>query len=410
LHRSAGLSDDPETLTKQEIIDSIISARDDLTELPPSSPYGAGTNSSECSSDDGNIAGGEETDAGSQRRSHPLGSRRPVAQNVAHAPNLAAPQLGRSFSLGHTRALPAPTGVSCQIETRSVDLFQSRELTDNKCRRRAASLRSSPTTSTASGFLPSPPATRLRSRKVSGEDGSVASTLRPIRSRGKAKHVVFNEQVQVANVETLSDLTDLSDAEPCSPPINPSPRRLRSQGGKTVQTPPKRESKKKISNSGQDDDDVDDEVDELDSSRDVTPPPVIPDRTPVKRRLRPRQTQTHTPPDESDDGDDEEEEEVEEEGDEGVTEDAVSVDIAEEEDGDDAEEDDATLVEPRKLRNGKIVGEEEGLEAVYEQEGSEESTQEEIPVDEEIDLEAEDDESEESSHDEFAEEAMDDGE
>jgi mitogen-activated protein kinase kinase kinase 13 len=122
LHRSAGLSDDPETLTKQEIVDAIMTARDDLTELPPSSPY-AGTNSSECSSDDGNFAGGEETDAGNQRRSHPLGSRRHVAYNVAHAPNLAAPQLGRSLSLGHT-------GVSCQIETRSVGRSQSRELTD----------------------------------------------------------------------------------------------------------------------------------------------------------------------------------------------------------------------------------------------------------------------------------------
>ena len=274
----------------------------------------------------------------------------------------------------------------------------SRELTEpNQYRRRAASLRSSPTTSTASGFFPSPPATRLRSRKVSGDDGSVAPTLRPTRSRGKAKHVEFNEQVQVANVEALSDLTDLSDAEPNSPPKYPSPRRLRSQGGRTARTPPKRESKKKISNSSQDGDEVDDEVDELTSSRSVTPPPVITDRTPVKRRLRPRQTQTHTPPDESDDGDDEEEEEGV-----GAAEDAVSVDVA--------EEDDATLVEPRKLRNGKIVGEDEGLEIVDEQEGSEESAQEEIPVDDEIDLEAEDDESEESSHDEFAEETMDDGE
>ena len=194
---------------------------------------------------------------------------------------------------------------------------------------------------------------------------------------------------------------------------NPSPRRLRSQGGRTVRTPPKRETKKKISNSGQHADEVEDEVDELVSSRDVTPPAVIADRTPVKHRLRPRQTQTHTPPDESDDGDDEEEEEEVEE-DEGTTEDAVPVDVAEE-DGDDAEEeDDVTLVEPRKLRNGKIVGEEEGLETVDEQEGSEESAQEELLVDEEIDLEAEDDESDESSHesshDEFVDEAMDDGE
>lgn len=235
--------------------------------------------------------------------------------------------------------------------------------------------------------------------------------MRPTRSRGKAKHVEFNEQVQVANVEALSDLTDLSDTEPYSLPNNPSPRRLRSQGGRAVRTPPKHESKKNISHPGPDGDEVDDEIDELASSRDVTPPPVITDRTPVKRRLRPRQTQTHTPPDESDDGDDEEEEEVEEEDDEGATEDAASVDVAEDEDGDDAEEeDDVTLVEPRKLRNGKIVGEEEGLETVDEQEGSEESAQEEILVDEEIDLEAEEEESEESSHDEFAEEAMDDGE
>jgi hypothetical protein len=174
-----------------------------------------------------------------------------------------------------------------------------------------------------------------------------------------------------------------------------------------MRTPPKRESKKKISNSGQDGD----EVDELVSSRDVTPPPVVTARTPVKHRLRPRQTQTHTPSDESDDGDDEEEEEEVQE-DEGATEDAVPVDVAEEEDGDDdaEEEDDVTLVEPRKLRNGKIVGEEEGLEAVDEQEDGEESTQEELLVDEEIDLEAEDDESDESSHDEFADEAMDGGE
>jgi hypothetical protein len=174
-----------------------------------------------------------------------------------------------------------------------------------------------------------------------------------------------------------------------------------------VRTPPKRDSKKNIGNSGHHDDEVDDEVDELVSSRDITP---LPDRTPVKRRLRPRQTQTHTPPDESDDGDDEEEEEEVEE-DEGATEDAVPVDVVEEDDdGDDAEEeDDVTLVEPRKLRNGKIVGEED-LEAVDEQESSEESTQEELPVDEEIDIEAEDDESAESSHDEFTDEAMDDGE
>jgi hypothetical protein len=198
----------------------------------------------------------------------------------------------------------------------------------------------------------------------------------------------------------------LSDDEPYSLPKNPSPRRLRSQGGRTARTPPKRDVKKKTPNSYEDGDEIDDEIDEIASSRDATPPMVI-DRTPVKRRLRPRPVQTHTPPDESDDGDDEEEEEEEPEG---ATEDAASVDLAEEDDSNEEEEDDVTLVEPRKLRNGKIVGEEEGLEVIDEQEGSEESTPEDIAIEEDIDLEAEDDESEESSHDEFTEEAMEDGE
>lgn len=243
---------------------------------------------------------------------------------------------------------------------------------------------------------------------MSGDDGPVASSSRPTRSRGKTKQVEFSEQVQVANVESLSDLTELSDAVPYSPP-KPSPRRLRSQGGRTARTPVKRLVKKKVNNPCEDGDDIDDEVDELVSSRDVTPPPVITERTPVKRRLRPRPAQTHTPPDESDDGDDEEEEE-EVEVIEIATEDAASVDVADEEDSEGTEDgDDVTLVEPRKLRNGKIVGEDEGLEVIDEQEGSEESTQEDAPIDEDIDLEAEDDESEESSNDEFVDEAMDDG-
>ena len=237
----------------------------------------------------------------------------------------------------------------------------------------------------------------------------MASSLRPTRSRGKTKQVEFSEQVQVANVESLSDLTELSDGAPYSLQKNPSPRRLRSQGGRTARTPPKRDVKKKTTDFCEDGDEIDDEVDELVSSRDVTPPPVITERTPVKRRLRPRPAQTHTPPDESDDGDDEEEEEDGEEP-EGTTEDAASVDVAEEEDSNDAEDDDMTPVEPRKLRNGKIVGEEEDLEEIDEQEGSEESTQEDVAIEEDIDLEAEDDESEESSHDEFTDEAMEDGE
>ncbi|KAI9459501.1 hypothetical protein BJY52DRAFT_1266235 [Lactarius psammicola] len=394
LHRSAGLSDDPECLTKQEIVDAIITARDDLAELPPSSPYGLdGANSSGFSSDDGNFAGGEETDAGSRRRPNPAGLRRHVTvHDVGHAHLAPSPPRGRSFSLGGG-------GGDRQLEKR----------------RRTGSLRSSPTTSTASVSLPSPPATRLRSRKLSGEDVPLPSSLRITKSRGKAKQVEFNEQVEIATVESLSDLTELSDTERRDAPTKPSPRRLRSQGERIAQTPPKRKGKNKASNFGEDGDTVDDEVDELLSSRDAPPRPTMNDRTPVKRRLRPRPIQTHTPPDESDDGDDEGGEEVEiGEVDRATEEDGASVGEAEEEDSDEAEEeDDVTLVEPRKLRNGKIVGEEEDSEdseAVDEQgqEGSDESAQEEVPLDEEIDLEIEDDESDESSHEEYMGETTED--
>lgn len=263
--------------------------------------------------------------------------------------------------------------------------------------------------------LPSPPATRLRSRKLSGDDVPLPSSLRVTKSRGKAKQVEFNEEVEIASVESLSDLTELSDTERCDAPTKPSPRRLRSQGERTAQTPPKRKGKNKASNFGEDGDTVDDEVDELLSSRDAPPRPTMNDRTPVKRRLRPRPIQTHTPPDESDDGDDEGGEEVEMGEVERTTEeDGESVGEAdEEEDSDEAEEeDDVTLVEPRKLRNGKIVGEEEGSEAADEQgqEGSDESAQEEVSLDEEIDLEVEDDESDESSHEEYMGEMTEDGE
>lgn len=121
LHRSTGLSDDPECLTKQEIADAIVMARDDLAELPPSSPYGLdGANSSEYSSDDGNIAGGEETDAGTRRRLNPPGLRRHVTvHDVGHDRPGPSPQRGRSFSLGHTRASLIGGGGDRALEKRS---------------------------------------------------------------------------------------------------------------------------------------------------------------------------------------------------------------------------------------------------------------------------------------------------
>lgn len=266
----------------------------------------------------------------------------------------------------------------------------------------------------ASVSLPSPPATRLRSRKLSGDNAPLLPSLRVTKPRGKAKQVEFNEQVEIASVENLSDLTELSDTEHHDVPTKPSPRRLRSQGERIVQTLPTRKGKNKAIDFGEDGDTVDDEVDELLSSRDAPSRPILNDRTPVKRRLRPRPIQTHTPPDESDDGDDEGGEEGEiGEVERATEEDGESVgeteEEEEEEDNDDAEEeDDVTLVEPRKLRNGKIVGEEEESDE-QEQDASDESAQEVVPLDEDIDLEVEDDESDESSHEEFMGEITEDG-
>lgn len=69
LYNAAGLSDDAELFTKPEIVDCIIAARDDVAELPPSSPTAYDSGSSDYSSDGGNEPGAEETDfTGRSRR------------------------------------------------------------------------------------------------------------------------------------------------------------------------------------------------------------------------------------------------------------------------------------------------------------------------------------------------------
>lgn len=112
MYSLAGLSDDAETMTKSDIISAIISARDDFAELPPSSPPGQGDgNSSEyCSSDDGNVAGDEETDAGGSlngngQNSIYMGLRRRATMGEV-TKGLGRPTKGRSFSMGHLSNRP----------------------------------------------------------------------------------------------------------------------------------------------------------------------------------------------------------------------------------------------------------------------------------------------------------------
>jgi mitogen-activated protein kinase kinase kinase 13 len=101
LYVAAGLSDDAELLTKQEIVDAIVAARDDVAEIPPSSSRG-GTNSSECSSDDGNMAGDEETDI-VPRNPIPNGLKRRATATEFCRVN-ERPLKGRSLSMNYLLA------------------------------------------------------------------------------------------------------------------------------------------------------------------------------------------------------------------------------------------------------------------------------------------------------------------
>lgn len=143
----------------------------------------------------------------------------------------------------------------------------------------------------------------------------------------------------------------------------------------------------------------DDEVDELASSPSPTPPPLRGRRTPVKRRLRPRRVQTYTPPSDGDDEDEEEEEET------AVDEDEVSVATSEEEVYEDAEEGPVSTT-PRKLRSGRIVGEEDV--EIDESIGEEDEEDEEGDEEEFVDADGESVDVEDTEED--TDEPMEDGE
>ncbi|EMD38101.1 hypothetical protein CERSUDRAFT_113236 [Gelatoporia subvermispora B] len=414
LYTAAGLTDNADLFTKNEIVDSIIAARDDIAELPPSSPGVADSNSSDYSSDGGNVAGGEETDfagrfrAGLRRRAtmHDLGRG-----DRRHMPD-------RSLSMGqleHRNASVASLGKRTRTNSDATNGLTTRKRGVSN----ASSSRSSSTTSVTQS-LPSPPATRLRTRKVSDE---TQATL-PVsisKGKGKGKQVEFSENVEIndappiAALDDESDLTDLTEIEEKLHIASPSPRRLRSKkersrasssqpedeaekvssGWRRV-TPMRKAKSKPSSAQGGDDEDEEDqlesteteeEVDELtESPSPLTTPKAPGRRTPVKRRLRPRHIQTHTPPSDGDDehSDDEaEEEEVEEDDDEGDDEETVA---------DDEEPQDEVLSEPRVLRSGKIVGEEEMDEDIGEEDEDEEDEEEDpdfLDSTEEIEMDAE---------------------
>lgn len=96
LYAAAGLTEDAELLTKPEIVDCIIAARDDVADLPPSSP-GVASGSSDYSSDGGNVAGGEETDFGNRFRNGL--KRRATVHDLSRVSRRHMPD--RSLSMSH---------------------------------------------------------------------------------------------------------------------------------------------------------------------------------------------------------------------------------------------------------------------------------------------------------------------
>ena len=261
--------------------------------------------------------------------------------------------------------------------------------------------------------MPSPPATRLRSRTVSNESKCSSAFTTASNSAGPSRAKGLN-----ATGSSKSQKEEEKDRGHVPKHSNPSPRRLRSKkidssssrddSLDTQETKtriiPMRKAKKSIGSLKEDstttesgdgdecleNEDVDeDEVDELDSSPSPlgSPEPRLDrlkeQRTPLKRRLRPRKIQTHTPPsdgdDERDDGDEdlvdnlihEESNESDDESDnEKSAEDQEEAEAEELVDGEDDEDEDEEVdgeeeereeeekIEPRILRNGKVVGEE----------------------------------------------------
>ncbi|KAL5490185.1 hypothetical protein ACEPAI_5018 [Sanghuangporus weigelae] len=415
LYSLSGLTASAEELTKSDIINSIISARTDDEEVPPSSPPGKTEDG--YSSDDGHDGGGEETDAVRPLR------RRSTVQEISRTVKRTAIALGRSLSLGQSnKAFGTVQQKKCARISEDVRSPIHRDyINGTSRRRRTQSYCSSPQVSFVSYSLPSPPATRLRSRTISAESkesssqtSSHATSSAGSSGRTKRKHSGSRSSPAGADMLVASKRNGISE---------PSPRRLRSRQldsassqdsvidaeGPKKRFIPMRKAKRRIgslkedSTTAESDDEEPDngeeeEVDELDSSPSPlgSPEPrqnrLKEQRTPMKRRLRPRKLQMHTPPsdgDDEDDEDDEDEEDEEDAGDNGgedESEDTASAEGAEEKDGEGEEDDeDEPVVEPRVLRNGKIVGEDVVQKDTEESEDGTENSGSEIDVDQESD-------------------------
>ncbi|KAJ7632868.1 hypothetical protein FB45DRAFT_978506 [Roridomyces roridus] len=439
LYISAGLSDEAEALTKSEIIDFIVSARDDVVDFPPSSPRGPSSDEQDNDADEDEVH--SPTLPGRVRYTQGLRRRATVTETDRLR---SRPSKGRSFSMGN---LLAPS----DIESNSIasgSNMNGNSLSSPPHRRPKQSRRLKTTPSLRTSFPPhqashavtSTPATRLRTRKTSAtaipfslsaplssasasspamisrgftfpdpvtRQTAVAAVQRR-NAKGKGKQVEFTDDL-AAEAErererekerrALAEESDLTELDDEGVSVEPSPRRLRSKdkererlgvvNGKGKEnvavslesrrvTPGRRAKAPATVTMDESTEEEEDQVEESETEEDqlATPTRNRPprwnqkqqrsaspleevQRTPLARRLRPR-TRAEAPSSEADgDGDDEREDEDEE-----------TVDGEEQEEEDD--EDQTIAVEPRKLRNGKIVGDDMEMDEAEEDEVDEE--------------------------------------
>ncbi|KAL1742908.1 hypothetical protein HDZ31DRAFT_65511 [Schizophyllum fasciatum] len=351
LYHAAGLSEDAESLTKPDVITAIVAARDDDDDDaagPPSSPPRDGL--SDYSSDDGgNVAADEDDDdVLDEPRTSPMYLRRRATYQVldSSVARKKPKTNARSMSMGNM--LP-----TLRLPTRSSSRGSAGSSNGSFGPRRRTTSRGSSSSQQA----------RPRTRKTSN---NVVEPMTPVAtSKGKGKSVEFETpktpsagRAKAKPSGEESDLTELDELE--EQIANPSPRRLRSKDKENMderRVTPMRKAKGKIITLREDSDTTDsdggelpaaqaeeqadtEEVDELmtapaSSTSTLTPPQSAGrlKRSPMKKRLRSRQH----PVEQADDGDDE------------------LTDLDEESvDGEHA----LDMPTPRKLRNGKVVGEE----------------------------------------------------
>ncbi|KAF7295431.1 Protein kinase domain-containing protein [Mycena indigotica] len=456
LYVAAGLSDDAEALTKTEIIDALVTAREDDGDLPPSSPRGV---SSDEQDNDPNEDDEVHTPLPAVRSRYTHGLRRRATTNETTAMT-SRPSKSRSLSMGnllHNNTVNAVAS-SSKLNGDSISSPALRRRKSSKTLKTESSLR----TSFPPHAVSSPPATRLRSRKGNplslSAPLSSASASSPIivnnaipfpatihRStalakgrKGKGKQVEFlpleeiereKERQREIDRRALAEESDLTELDSEPTPVDPSPRRLRSKdkererlgigkGKENVSlldlrrvTPARKAKRNHIMEEEEaeveaqmqttDIEEQEDEDDQLatptrtrsrrSSHKAKSNSPV--ERTPLVQRLRSR---TRIPPASGADGDDEQSDDDDhqsddDDGDDEQVGEEVAQDGEEEEDeegtveGDEDEdgEDEQTIaVEPRKLRNGKIVGDD--LEMEQEQEEAQDEDEEIEEVEEEV--------------------------